>query len=697
MDDKVKNKRRIPAAAIIAAALAVAWLLIEILSFASALPKAPVIKGEDFCLTDGEDEGFSVYGERKIRFSADCGAIESVTFMAKGDADAVMTVTVAGYDPSNSANLLTYKREKFAVGYGEWVENTVFVEIPENAGEIQLIFEYDDVDYTVSDIAFNDRDAVRFNFPRLLIVWGIIAIFAAVKHFKLFSVCFDPQKRTHGASALALCMTCVLIAALMASALCPNVEDKTEYPFAYSANYYNPYEQQFDAFMKGQLHIDFKPSEELLELENPYDPAERDGIYYLWDRAFYEGKYYSYFGIGPIVSVYAPYYFLTGDLPAYDTVSWVFTLMTALFLSMAAVKFAAMYTKKLPMPILWLGTVGALFASQIFLVMRGHTRFYYIATVAGMAFLSAFIWLLLCGISGSIGVAKPDKEPKRWKKPLIFVLAGIAYGLCFLSRYNMALLAAFFIIPSLWFGIITERRDGRRALRKMGRVIVELAALAVPVLIAMAVQLWFNYARFDSIFEFGTTYQLTVSDVSQNKLRISDLPYAIFHYFLQPLTFTADFPFVSLYYTRLNSYGHYAYIDTGMGLLSFPMMWSLLASPLVFSDKRVGRGRRITLGATLIGMIAVALLDFCLGGVIYRYTCDLTLVGALASMAIIFTLCDREGGGTASLTFKRTEAAATILLSVSVLVCLSLAFSHNANLTPYPSEVYVWFRSLFMR
>ena len=134
-----------------------------------------------------------------------------------------------------------------------------------------------------------------------------------------------------------------------------------------------------------------------------------------------------------------------------------------------------------------------------------------------------------------------------------------------------------------------------------------------------------------------------------------------------------------------------------MGLLSFPMMWSLLASPFVFADKRVGRGRRITLGATLIGMIAVALLDFCLGGVIYRYTCDLTLVGALASMAIIFTLCDREGGGTAALTFKRTEAAATILLSVSVLVCLSLAFSLNANLTPYPSEVYVWFRSLFMR
>ena len=48
---------------------------------------------------------------------------------------------------------------------------------------------------------------------------------------------------------------------------------------------YNPYVQQFDAFQKGQLHIDVEPEQELLELANPYDPAQRQGIYYLWDRA----------------------------------------------------------------------------------------------------------------------------------------------------------------------------------------------------------------------------------------------------------------------------------------------------------------------------------------------------------------------------------------------------------------------------
>ena len=37
--------------------------------------------------------------------------------------------------------------------------------------------------------------------------------------------------------------------------------------------------------------------EELLELENPYDPDERAELSYPWDRVYFEGKYYSYFGI----------------------------------------------------------------------------------------------------------------------------------------------------------------------------------------------------------------------------------------------------------------------------------------------------------------------------------------------------------------------------------------------------------------
>lgn len=49
------------------------------------------------------------------------------------------------------------------------------------------------------------------------------------------------------------------------------------------------------------LVLDAAP--ELAELDNVYDNSERNasGISYAWDRAYYNGHYYSYFGITPVL------------------------------------------------------------------------------------------------------------------------------------------------------------------------------------------------------------------------------------------------------------------------------------------------------------------------------------------------------------------------------------------------------------
>lgn len=538
---------------------------------------------------------------------------------------------------------------------------------------------------------------VSFNFLRLWVTLALLSTFGALSYFDLWRVCFDPKNRNHTASAVALCATCVLIAVLLSSVLCPK-RAEVKYPFEYPVSYYNPYEQQFDAFMKRQLNIDVEPSDELKALENPYDPWQREGIDYLWDRAYYDGSYYSYFGIAPILTVYYPYYLVNGALPSEDTVSAVFAILSSLFFSLAAVKFAAMSTKKSPLPLLWLLTLGGLLSTQTFLVMRGYARFYYIATIAGMAFLSAFIWLFLCGLSGSFALS-PTGGKGKGEKYTALALAGVAYGLCFLSRLNMALLAAFAILPMLWFFVLNEKKDGKYKFRPWKNIICELLAIGSPVIAAVAVQLVLNYLRFDSFFEFGTTYQLTVSDISLNELRLSDLPYAIYHYFLHPVSFVSDFPFASLYYTSLESYGHFVYVDTGMGLFSIPFMWMLFGAIAVFVDKRQSRVRKITLASVIVGLVAVAWLDFCLGGVIYRYTCDLTVIGVFAAMAVVLFLCDSNavgGNGEATAISQVLNVTRTLIVLLTAFVSLSLAFSKNANLTEYSEMVYKAFRSLFL-
>ena len=697
-DGNIKEKHiKRHAAAIIAAALAALWIIFELAVFLVTRPTSPEIDFYSICTESIEKNAIDIVETRTLRTSGSHGAVQTISFeVVRSDGDSLPTtlprVDVFGYDPAVSRRIL-YTSNKICIGDDGAIKNVIKLDIPKGASDIALTFNYTDCDYTVTNVRINADGDVTFNFSRCLIVIAIIALLGICAHFKLWQVFFDGEK--HGYYALAVCLVCVILTMIMASAINPNPHS-VSYPLDNSVASYNPYVQQFDAIMKGQLHIDYMPSEELLALENPYDYSARDGIYYLWDRALYDGKYYSYFGMAPVFSLYLPFYALTGSLPSDNVVSTVFTLMTSLFFSMAAVKWAAMRTKKIPLPLILIGTVSALFSTQAYLLARGNARFYYIATISGMAFLSAFIWLFLCGISGSIRLNAPKDEPPAWRRPLIFALAGIAFGLCFLSRFNIALVAAFAILPMLWFSVVTRKKDGeKRSFRPVSRIAPELVCLALPVIAAVVFQLWLNVVRFDSLFEFGTTYQLTVSDISRNKIRLTDLPAAIFHYFLHPLLPGVTPPFVSLYYTSLNSYGHYVYVDTGMGLLSIPLNWALVTGVGILTRRRGRAEDRITLASVLLGLVVVALFDFCLGGVIFRYTCDLTLVAAFASMALVYATCERATEHGSEALSAGVSIAASALFALSLIVSVCLALSDNANLTPCAPEFYSFFRSLF--
>lgn len=697
------DNKKPSAAAIIAAAVAASWILLELILFIISIPNAPEVNAEDYCRTKTENGVYLIEKDTKLVFSPECGEIDSISFYAMSTdpnkyTESAVTVNVRGYDPATTAQMTTYRTEKICVGSADEVRTTIRVDVARSAGRIEIEFSHEGFDYSVRALTFNSPKDAKFNFIRTAIVLIVVAVLWTCSHFGLWKKYFDPRNRSHTGAAWTFCLACVVLAMVFVSLFNSSMAP-TKYPFVYAPEYYNPYEQQFDAFMKGQLHLDIEPSEELKELENPYDPGNRAGVEYSWDRAYYNGKYYSYFGIAPLLTVYFPYYFLTGDLPADDTVTAIFTVLTALFFSLAAIKWASMYTKRLPIPLLFIGVLSALFSSQVFLIMRGRSKFYYIATIAGMAFLALFIWLLLCAASGTMRFSPlEEKERKRWKKVLFYALAGLAYGLLFLSRFNMALFAAFAVVPFVWFKIITRRSPeadgGKRRIRGIKEIALELSALGLPVVAAILFQLIFNAARFDEIFEFGTKYQLTVSDISMNRVRLSDLPFAIFHYFLQPLSMNADMPLFSLGYVTLGDYGHYSYIDTGMGLLSNPMMWMLFGSVILFLNKDRRTSHKIALGSVIFGGVVVALFNFCLGGVIFRYTCDLTLLYAFAAMAVMFFVHEDMEKGKDVLA-RRSLVTCSALAVAAIFVCLSLAMSLNGNLTAYPIEAYIGFKEIF--
>ena len=75
------------------------------------------------------------------------------------------------------------------------------------------------------------------------------------------------------------------------------------YPAAY-------YEYLTQAIISGQTYLKLQPDERLKELDNPW--AGGQGIPRAHDATYFNHRYYLYFGVGPVVLLYAPWRILTG-------------------------------------------------------------------------------------------------------------------------------------------------------------------------------------------------------------------------------------------------------------------------------------------------------------------------------------------------------------------------------------------------
>ena len=73
------------------------------------------------------------------------------------------------------------------------------------------------------------------------------------------------------------------------------------------------YQKLAESLKAGTFFVMEEPPEVLKNMENPYDFAyrnqlmEESGEGYQWDHAYYEGKYYVYFGVVPAVLFYLPF------------------------------------------------------------------------------------------------------------------------------------------------------------------------------------------------------------------------------------------------------------------------------------------------------------------------------------------------------------------------------------------------------
>ena len=257
------------------------------------------------------------------------------------------------------------------------------------------------------------------------------------------------------------------------------------------------YEELSEAMANGHLYVDNNDIDpKLLAMENPYDRNERErlDVSYLWDHAFYNGHYYVYFGVVPEIMFFLPFRLITGQtLPAYH-VTQIYSVLVILGFFLLFYEIRKKYFEKLPF-IVYLFLSATFSVISIWYAMDAPAM-YCTAITAGisMELFSLFFFFRAVYVE------------TEYKKQIRLAFFGALFGALTIGCRPTIALANLVVLPML-FTFLKKHKVNKQLIR-------DLFFDVIPYIVTIVLIGIYNYVRFDSPFEFGQSYQLTLGDQS---------------------------------------------------------------------------------------------------------------------------------------------------------------------------------------
>ena len=294
-----------------------------------------------------------------------------------------------------------------------------------------------------------------------------------------------------------------VLVALITIAVCLRPMDKLSLWNGEEPGHRNQYELMAESILDGHIDLHYNEGAEdtLSQLENPYDPAQREGHYYHWDHAYYDGHYYMYFGVAPVFLTFLPYRVITGEaLPTYQATQ----IFVAVFIAGIFMLFRLLskrFFAKLPFSV-YLALSVAVSVMSVWYA-AAEPALYCTAITAALALM---VWSLYFFVKAVY------VEQRENRQILLAAIGALLGALVFGCRPTIAL-ANLLVIPML-IAFLRQRKFSWGLLGK-------LSLAALPYLLVAAALMLYNYVRFDSPFEFGQAYQLTVADQTAYAVKLN--------------------------------------------------------------------------------------------------------------------------------------------------------------------------------
>lgn len=418
------------------------------------------------------------------------------------------------------------------------------------------------------------------------------------------------------------------------------------------------------AFENGQVHLPDPPEPELLSMDNPYDWGKRhfDEIPYKWDHVLFNGRYYSYYGTAPLL-LFIPYHLITGHFFSTEFAVLLFSCTGIVLLTLIYLEMIRRRYSDIPVSCFISGLVILLVSCGIW-YCTGRPKFYEIAVSSAFMYLTAAVY---CMMRSGTAVRR---------NMLLTALSSLFMGLSVLSRPTMAVYA---VCACIFWGY------GAFQLRRSKKLPLYLVCAFLPIAALGAFQMWYNFARFGSVLEFGIKYSLTINDFTHDQYHTHFVLVGLYNFLLAPPAFIPDYPYVTTPFSQLGMNGYYFNDEgncSGLLFLALPTAGYLLTGK-VFK----GTDRRRQYLAVLPGLACVAapLTIICStweSGYSLRYTADFSWEIVTGALIILFTAWKRSSNGYKKHAFSTAMAFAAVW---SVIVCGIQAYNFAFNAAEFPA------------
>lgn len=519
------------------------------------------------------------------------------------------------------------------------------------------IYENNNLD----SIVINEKIPFEFNIIRFAIILLILITRYFLKYEKNINAEYSPKNLTQEL-ALLFVIAIFFVISMFINQNSIEPDDYKVYNEKFVRSVYN-----------GSFALDEKPSQELMNLENPYDDLERSklerGKDYLWDTAYYKGKYYVYFGILPLLILFLPYYMVTKEYLDMTIAVFILSMFIFILIKEVLLKIINRYFPKISFKFV-LYSLIMLCSGSLVLYADGMSRFYEMVILSGLACVLLGIYFIL-------------KSLEKNNDKYIYIFFGSLFLALSVACRPTDLFASLLILPyliQLLVENIKKFKLDKKTLLKL------LASSGIPYITVGILLMIYNYIRFENPFEFGAKYQLTVINMGALKNRIFAIPTGIIANIFSIPIFIPDFPFIENHNKLLEFYGYY-YIENMIGGLFIIAPICFMNFFIIKANKKTeNKELKIIINSLVIAGTLIAILSIMMAGSNQRYLIDYAWMFILSGILIFIILFNNFKSDETKKILKKVFG--TITIFTFVIGILSGIVSEKENMKNYSAKTY---------